>query len=273
MGATAPVRELEPGLWVKDDAPLGGNKARKLAHTIPAARRTVLTFGGIGSHHCVATARACADTGRRCVLALVDQPEDDHVREQLAAMEEAGAVIHRTRTTLRTYAAVPWLLARYRPTVLPVGGSSELGVRGWVAAARELAGDVAAGRLPAPERIVVPVGSGGTAAGLIAGLAPAGLRRTRVVGILVNDRTRVRVERMARRHAADLAPYEEHAAWIGPGYGHPTPEGEAAIEEAGALGLSLEPVYTAKAWAAMRALPSDGPTLFWQTWAGPPGTA
>lgn len=269
----APVREVEPGLWVKDDAPLGGNKARKLAHTIPPARRTVLTFGGIGSHHAVATARACRESGRRCVLALVDQPEDDHVRAQLAAMREAGAQVIRTRTALRTYLLAPWLLLRHRPTVLPVGGSSKLGVRGWIDAARELGEDVEAGLLPAPARIVVPVGSGGTAAGLIAGLPLAGLGDTRVLGVLVNDRTRVDVARMARRAAGGgpLASYEQTDAFLGAGYGHATAEGEEAIAQAASVGVALEPVYTAKAWAAMRALAPPGtaaPTLFWQTWAG-----
>jgi D-cysteine desulfhydrase len=266
----APVRELEPGLWLKDEAPLGGNKVRKLARTLPGARGTVLTFGGLGSHHCVATARACAESGRRCVLALVDQPEDDHVRAQLAAMEAAGAAVLRLRTRARVFAALPWLLLRHRPTVLPVGGSSALGVAGWVDAAHELALDVREGRLPAPARIVVPVGSGGTAAGLLAGLPAAGLASTRVTGVLVNDRTRIDVPRMARKQAPALAPYEETADFIGAGYGHATPAGEAAIAQAAALGVRLEPVYGAKAWAAMRALPgSDGPTLFWQTWAGP----
>jgi D-cysteine desulfhydrase len=214
------------------------------------------------------------------VLALVDQPDTEHVREQLRAMQEAGAVVHRMRSAWRVYAALPWLLVRYRfPTVLPVGGSSRLGIEGWVDAALELGEDVRAGRLPEPATIVVPVGSGGTAAGLVAGLPQAGLSST-VVGVLVNDQTKVNVPRMARRTTVSsqthdigvtpgrFAPYEEHAGFLGDGYGHATPEGEAALEEAAAMGLTLEPVYTAKAWAAMRALELPGPVLFWQTYAG-----
>ena len=227
-----------------------------------------MTFGGLGSHHCVATAQACERTGRRCVLALVDQPEDDHVRAQLAAMHAAGAEVLRLRSQARIAVRLPWLLARHRPTVLPVGGSSKLGVRGWVEAAHELARDVGEGRLPAPATVVVPVGSGGTAAGLIAGLPAAGLRETRVLGVLVNDQTRVDVPRMARRQAGELAPYDQTRDFLGEGYGHATPEGEAAIAEARGLGLELEPVYTAKAWAAMRELAPAAPVLFWQTWAG-----
>jgi D-cysteine desulfhydrase len=266
------VRRLEGDLWVKDEAPLGGNKVRKLEYTLATARRTVLTFGGLGSHHAVATARACASTGRRCVLALVDQPMDDHVRAQLDAMREAGATIHRTRSTARTYAVLPWLVTRHRPTVLPVGGSSPLGVRGWIDAALELGDQVRAGDLPAPERVVVAVGSGGTAAGLLAGLPPAGLGQTRVLGVLVNDRTRVDPVRLAREVArGPLAPFELRREWLGGGYGHPSPEGTAAMEEARALGLRLEPVYTAKAWAAMRATEPGGRTLFLQTWRGGAG--
>jgi D-cysteine desulfhydrase len=266
------VRRLEADLWVKDEGPLGGNKVRKLEYTLATARPTVLTFGGVGSHHAVATARACASTGRRCVLALVDQPVDEHVRAQLGAMRAAGATIHLTRTAARTWALVPWLLARHRPTLLPVGGSSPLGVRGWVDAALELGDQVRAGELPAPARVVVAVGSGGTAAGLLAGLPLAGLEDTEVLGILVNDRTRVDPVRLARKLGRrPLAPFEMRREWLGAGYGHRTREGEVAMEEARALGVRLEPVYTAKAWAAMRALPPRPPTLFLQTWDGGSG--
>ena len=42
--------------------------------------------------------------------------------------------------------------------------------------------------------------------------------------------------------------------WIGAGYGHATPEGEAATVVAReGDGLVLDPVYTAKAVAALRA--------------------
>lgn len=253
------------GCWIKDDGPIGGNKVRKLEHTLADAvrrgRRTVLTFGGIGSNHAVATAEACRPLGLRCVLALVDQPVDPHVSANLARMRAAGAVVVRTRTKALTMAAAPWLLARYRPYVLPLGGSSELGVRGFVDAAAELAGQVARGELPAPSTVVVAVGSGGTAAGLARGLPAAGLR-PRVVGVLVNDRTRVDVARMAGEGAL---PVEVVRSFLGPGYGHPTPAGVAAASVARGAGVPVEPVYTAKALAAIRALDLEPPVLYWQT--------
>lgn len=262
------------GVWVKDDAPIGGNKVRKLEWTLADAlargRTTILTFGGLGSHHAAMTAECCARVGLRCVVALVDQPVDDHVRATLARTRAAGARIVRTRNTLRTAAVLPLLLLRHRrPYVLPVGGSSAVGLRGIAAAAHELAGQVAAGALPAPRTLVVAVGSGGTAAGLAAGLPEAGLR-PRVVGVLVNDRTRVDVARMARRVGDDPLPVEVRAEFLGDGYGHPTAEGRDALRAAAAAGLRLDPVYTAKAMAAVAALDLEPPVLFWNTYAGDP---
>ena len=50
----------------------------------------------------------------------------------------------------------------------------------------EIAAQVEDGSLPEPAHAVVPVGTGGTAAGLALGFQLAGLR-TRVVGVVVND--------------------------------------------------------------------------------------
>lgn len=88
-----PVRELEPGLWVKDegaygDGGWGGNKVRKLEWILPDARRrgrrTVLTFGALGTNHGLATALYAPRAGMHAAVAVVDQPLDDHVRANLA---------------------------------------------------------------------------------------------------------------------------------------------------------------------------------------------
>jgi D-cysteine desulfhydrase len=124
-------------------------------------------------------------------------------------------------------------------------------------------------------------------AGLAAGLRLAGLR-TRVVGIVVNDRTPVgapvvaklarRTVDLLRRRGASLpdatvapADLDAETAWLGEGYGHPTPEGERTLAAAATQeGLELDPVYTAKAMAGLLALREhgrfgEGPVLFWQT--------
>jgi D-cysteine desulfhydrase len=295
-----PVRELAGlGIWVKEDGAFGaggwgGNKVRKLEWLIPDAkrrgRRSILTFGGLGTNWDLATALYAREHGLETALALVDQPVDDHVRAQLARLEASGARIHRTHTKARTVAMLPWLLARNAqggrpPYLLLAGGSSAVGALGYVEAALEIVAPVEAGSLPEPAHVVVPVGTGGTAAGLALGFQLAGLR-SRVVGVVVNDQLRLDgrvIARLARRTAALL---ERRGArlgqlrlepsmldltreQIGAGYGHPTEAAGSAAARAAEDGLSLAPVYTAKAMAGLLALREEGrlggPVLFIHT--------
>jgi D-cysteine desulfhydrase len=284
-----PVRELAGlGIWVKEDGAFGsggwgGNKVHKLEWLIPDARRrgrrSILTFGGLGTNWGLATALYAREHGLATALALVDQPVDDHVRAQLTRLEASGARIHRTHTKARTVAMLPWLLARNTrggrpPYLLPAGGSSPVGALGYVEAALEIAAQVENGSLPAPAHVVVPVGTGGTAAGLALGFQLAGLP-TRVVGIVVNDQLRLDptvLTRLARRTAAllerrgaSLGPLELGSGMldltrdqIGAGYGHPTEAAARATALAAEEQLSLDPVYTAKAMAGLLALREEG---------------
>ena len=304
-----PVRRLaalssEPGceVWMKDDGAYGelygGNKVRKLEWVLPdveeLGRTTIATVGALATNHGLATALYARSRGLRCVLALVDQPVDDHVRRQLERIERSGARVYRTRGTIRTYLAAPWIMLRHSdprrlrpPYFLTVGGSSPLGCVGFVEAALELAAQVEAGTMPEPSHVVVALGSGGTAAGLAAGLRLAGMR-TRVVAIVVNDRTPVGAASVAklanrtlgllRRRGAQLPAIEltgddldAETEWLGGGYGHRTAEAEEARAAAAAReGLAVDPVYTAKALAGLLALRErgafgGGPVLYWHS--------
>lgn len=295
-----PVREL-PGLgvWVKEDGAFGaggwgGNKVRKLEWLIPDAqrrgRRSILTFGGLGTNWGLATALYAREHGLETALALVDQPLDAHVRAQLARLDASGARIYRTRTKARTVAMLPWLLARNArggrpPYLLPTGGSSPVGALGYVEAALEIAAQVEDGSLPEPARVVVPVGTGGTAAGLALGFQLVGMR-TRVVGIVVNDQLRLdapvlarlarRTARLLERRGARLGRLQLEPDildltrdQIGAGYGHPTEDAMRAAALVTKEGLTLDPVYTAKAMAGLLALRAEGslgdPVLFVHT--------
>lgn len=295
-----PVRELTGlGAWIKEDGAFGsggwgGNKVRKLEWLIPDARRrgrrSILTFGGLGTNWGLATALYAREHGLETALALVDQPVDDHVRAQLARLEASGARIHRTQTKARTVAMLPWLLARNAsggrpPYLLPAGGSSAVGALGYVEAALEIAAQVEDGSLPEPAHVVVAVGTGGTAAGLALGFQLAGLR-SRVLGVVVNDQLRLdppRLVRLARRSAKLLERRGAHLGalrlepgmldltrdQIGVGYGHRTEPATRAAALAAAEGLRLDPVYTAKAMAGLLALREQGqlaaPVLFVHT--------
>jgi D-cysteine desulfhydrase len=297
-----PVREapgLGDGVWVKDDArsaePWGGNKPRKLEWILADARarrfRTILTFGGIGTNHGLATAIYARRAGLECVLALTEQPRTDTVERQLERLRAAATRVYLTRDPRRTALAMPLIALRHGglrpPYLLPPGGSSAVGALGFVEAALELAAQVEAGELPEPRTVVVALGSGGSAAGLAAGLAIAGLR-TRVDAVLVNDQLTLteprllrlagRTLRLLRRRGADVSGVRLGAdavrvieGFMGAGYGHATDAGEEAQAIGESDGLALDPVYTGKALAAVRAgAAGERPILFWNTNNGLP---
>jgi len=290
-----PVRPLELDLgvetWLKDesvfgDGAWGGNKVRKLEWIIPEAQRrgvrTVFTVGGIGTHWGLACALYAREHGIATVLGLVDQPVDDHVREQLARLEASGARLHRYPSTRRLKLAAPYLLARYRPWYLPAGGSNAFGTLAYLDVALEIAEQAAAGDLPPPGTIVVPVGSGGTVTGITLGLRIAGLDAA-VLGVVVNDmlpldaRAMTRLARttaqLLRSRGMDDVPeigesdFDLRPDWLGATYGDPTPASVAEVARARAEGLQLEPVYTGKALAAVRELGAAlrGPVLWLNT--------
>ena len=301
-----PVRAA-PGLgddvWVKDDAlsaePWGGNKPRKLEWILADAkvrrRRTILTFGGIGTNHGLATALYARREGLDCVLALVEQPRTEEVERQLRRLREAATRVYLTRDGRRTALALPALVLRHAqlrpprlPYIVPPGGSSPVGAVGFVEAALELADQVRAGELPEPESVYIALGSGGSAAGLTAGFAIAGMR-TRVNAVLVNDQLPLghdRILRLAKRTLALLAKRGAEVGgveiapgalrivegYMGDGYGHPTAAAEEARSHALTTeNLGLEAVYTSKALAALRAeTERGGPVVFWNTHNGVP---
>jgi D-cysteine desulfhydrase len=292
-----------PPIWVKNDglygSIYGGNKGRKLEFIIADAlgrgKRTIITVGATGTNHGLATALYARQHGLRTVVLLIDQPVTEHVRTQIWRLYRSGAILHRTRTVARTMAFVPLAMLRYAdwprprlPYMLPAGGSSPLGVVGFVNAGLELADQVAAGELPEPASIFVALGSAGTAAGLLLGLRLGGLR-SQLRPVVVSDvmalkaetvtRLANRTARLLRRRGAslpegDLRPEDVTvlSEWLGDGYGHATP----AAERAEALmreteGLELEGVYTAKTVAALIDLAEagrlgEGPVLYWHTY-------
>jgi D-cysteine desulfhydrase len=305
-----PVRQLselgdEAGVapvWLKDDgaySEVGGNKARKLEWLLGDARRrrkrSVLTGGALGTNHGLATATFAARLGMRTILVLAPQPETEHVRAQLARLRASGAELHFARGFVTSYLLAGWLMAsRTRPASgtpypIPPGGSNALGAIGYVDAALELADQIGRGELPEPSHVVVALGSGGTSAGLLAGIRLAGLG-SRLVCVRVSDVAPMGARRIARLARRTLAMLRSHGAavdagapspadlnvedgWLGPGYGHETPEGDEAMRRfRERAGVELEPVYTGKAAAALlelnrRAAFGNGPVLYWHTYS------
>lgn len=254
-------------LWVKRDdrtaSRYGGNKVRKLEHLLEDARARkktrIVTIGAAGSHHVLATGVFAIDAGFGVDALLVAQPRTEHVANNLRASLRLGVRVHPV-----TPLSLPFELLRLLGRdayFVTAGGSNTVGSLGYVDAARELAEQVKSGVMPEPELIVTTLGSGGTVAGLAAGLEREGLR-TRVLGVAVADPpwlVELLARRLARGCARRIGVAGSSAAldarlvverrYLGRGYGHATPWGGWATQRAAAQGIALDATYTAKAFA------------------------
>ncbi len=304
---SSPVRPLSaleqhlgrPGLWIKNDgllgAAYGGNKVRKLEFVLADVLRrrasTVLTFGGTGSHHCLATAIYARELGVRVAAVLLEQPQTDEVRVNLRLLDSFGARTVRAGSLPSAVARAAWLALRCTefglpprlPYLLWVGASTPLGCVGFVNAALEMADQVREGLLPEPRAVLLPLGSNGTAAGLLLGLRLAGLD-TSVIAVQVSNMPTVGARGVARLANATARLLRQRGASIPPHsfrpddlavisdaeagrYGHPTRNGEEAKELLSRLeGLTLDSTYTAKTVASLIERPDlPRPLLYWHT--------
>jgi D-cysteine desulfhydrase len=275
LGATVLVKRDDVG-----GLGLGGNKVRKLEFTLAAAlaagAETIITFGGVQTNHGRLTAAACARLGLRCELVLtraVPRSGFAYDRSGNVALDELfGARLHLCDTDEEAGATAAGL-ATGASVTLPVGGSSGLGVLGYVAAARELREQLGDRRV---DRIVCAAGTGGTVAGLALGA------ETPVTAVTVSRDAaagRAEIERLAGFAAAELgadAPDLGHVTTddraLGDGYGVPTDEVWAALRLfARTEGIVLDPVYTGKAAAALVAGVRRGETVVFLHTGGTPG--
>jgi D-cysteine desulfhydrase len=242
----------------------------------------VITLGGEGSTHVLATAAFARRLGAR-VTAVRWRHDMNPAARAVAA--RAQALCTRVRTTSGSSTAfLAALFARRRGTRwVPPGGTSPLGMLGHVNAALELAEQVEAGELPVPAHVVVPLGSGGTAAGLALGFTLAGLDTVVVAArvapwIVAHHRRVIALARtcaafIERRIGAPLPRPDGRQVRVvhdvyGGAYGRVLASARASaalLEQASSI--RLDDTYSAKAFAAALALAraSDGVTLFWLT--------
>jgi len=268
----------------------GGNKARALELLLAgvAPGDLLVTVGSSGSTHALAVALFGERLGARTRVFTWPQEEHDVSHATSTRLRMAAQVTaSRTPVTAMLRASVLRLTGGRRVRWIPAGGSSALGALGHANAAVELADQLARTSARAPDTLVVPLGSGGTAAGLMLGLALAGLP-TRVVGVRVVPRVvanRRRVMRLARAAAARFSELAGVAApeidderlvveqaQYGGAYARETDASRAALALVRAAGgPSLEGTYSAKALAAALARARTTPDeriLFWLTFDG-----
>ncbi|MFF7414537.1 1-aminocyclopropane-1-carboxylate deaminase/D-cysteine desulfhydrase [Streptomyces lydicus] len=248
---------------------LPGNKWRKLEPNLRAAaaagERTLLTFGGAWSNHLRATAAA----GRLLGFATIGVVRGDELagaplNDSLARCAADGMRLHfldraryRRKTDPDVLAALHDRFGAFR--LIPEGGSNSLAAQGCAELGRELRG--------VADTAAVACGTGGTLAGLAAGLGPDG----QALGIPVL--------KGGRPHFLQGTVEElQRAAFGGPrgtwrlddrfhcgGYARRTPELDAfadAFEQR--HGLALERIYVAKLLYGLTTLAGEG--------AFPPGS-
>ncbi len=276
-------------LWLKREdrsSPrCGGNKVRGLEFLLGglAAGTVCVTVGGLGSTHCLATATHARDLGLRTVLAQFPQPDSATTRALAAASVARADVVVRSRSRAGFPAALwtAWRAAGRlgRRRWIPGGGAAPAAVVGHLLAGLELAD-----QLPAPpDAIVLPLGTGGTAAGLALAVSvlewPTAVVAVRVAPAPVANAWRVRhlargATRLLARHGILISHLSSRIPVVldglGPGYGHPTSAGDVARELAARHGVILDATYGAKAFAALGALPAAfRRVVFWHTFAAP----
>jgi D-cysteine desulfhydrase family pyridoxal phosphate-dependent enzyme len=280
-----------PSLYIKRDdytgPGFGGNKVRKLeyvlADALAAGADCLITCGGEKSNHCRATAMLAAKLGLECHLVLNPAAVVTGKPASLAIDEWVGARIVRVASGAERAPRMEQVAERLRsegrqPYGIPLGASSPLGAMGFVAAASELAAQMAARELTF-DAIFVSSSSGGTQSGLSAGVQLF-LPGTRVIGISPDDPTasiqttvggilsgvgaRLGIEFQTECEILDQ--------YIGPGYGVESDAGREAFQLlARTEGILLDPVYTAKAMAGMLDWIRSGRSadarrvLFWHT--------
>jgi D-cysteine desulfhydrase len=264
-----------------------------LAEALAQHKKKVVTMGGIGTNHGLATAIFCRHLGLACRLLLFNQPVTKYVKQNLLLFQKYGAEMAYYRTMLGTGAMFYTLEKIMNPGAyfLYAGGSSPLGTIGVINGVYELKKQIEEGAMPVPRYIICPLGSNGTMAGLMLGVLLAGLE-TQVVGVRVSvdsigplaiaNEASVRAlmkqtYRLLRRYSSDVpglnlpSPLVLHR-YFGTGYGCPTEECREALEILrDKENIKLDPTYTAKTFAAVQDFARDPAhrdeaVLYWHTY-------
>ena len=283
-----------PRVFIKRDdytgPGFGGNKVRKLEYVLAKAVadgvEVAVTSGGLKSNHARVTAAMCARIGLRCVLVLNStavtyeglKPASLAVDELLGA--EVVRVASREERAMTVESVAESLRGEGKKVaVIPIGASIPLGALGFVRAVEETKS-----RLEAIDTRIDYVfhssSSGGTQAGIVAGCQLFDWRGVKVVGVSPDDPSasisaevgkiiRGVGEALGAQLSEDVTVLDDY---VGAGYGVPSAQGDEAIELlARTEGVILDPVYTAKAMAALidwvrkGKLTENDNVMFWHT--------
>jgi 1-aminocyclopropane-1-carboxylate deaminase len=182
MPMEAPLQQLHSkvweaqgiALWVKREdllhPTISGNKWRKLKYNLQEAKRlqhdTLLTFGGAYSNHIAAVAAAGQEFGFK-TIGIVRGEEHLPLNPTLTFATAAGMELHYISREAYRQKTDPVYLAQLaqkfgQPYLIPEGGTNALAVKGCTEIVTDIPIDY--------DYICCASGTGGTLAGIIAGL-------------------------------------------------------------------------------------------------------
>nr|WP_307775443.1 D-cysteine desulfhydrase [uncultured Cetobacterium sp.] len=274
-----------PTIYIKRDDLLGltsgGNKTRKLeflmADAIAQGADTILTCGAVQSNHCRLTLAAAVKEGLKCQLILEERVPGSYKPEgsgnnflfNLLGVEETYVVPGGTDMLGELEKLAEKLRAEGRkPYVVPGGGSNPVGSTGYVACAQEIMDQLFDKGIKI-DHMVVPSGSAGTHAGIVAGMTGINANMP-ITGVSVNRNKEAQTEavwKLAKETAERVGVSQEITedlvqvtdAYVGPGYSLPTDGMVEAVQMlARTEGILLDPVYTGKVMAGLIGMIREG---------------
>ncbi len=241
---------------------VSGNKIRKLEYALADALDkgcdTIITIGAIQSNHCRATAAACAKLGLECHLLLRGNIKD--VEGNVFLDYILGANIHYVeRDLIDMELEKPINSLRNvgkNPYIIPIGASNSVGSYGYINAYEEILTQEEQLGLEF-DLVSVPVGSGGTYAGLWYGNY-INNENKRILGFSVSDPKEYFKEAVIEilngldQEIKSFDSIEINDSYIGEGYSIATKEELEFYYHIGKMeGVVFDPAYTGKAFRGL----------------------
>jgi 1-aminocyclopropane-1-carboxylate deaminase/D-cysteine desulfhydrase-like pyridoxal-dependent ACC family enzyme len=285
-------RQLGTEIWIKRDDLTGfaggGNKGRKLefllAEAVNKKATAIVSCGATQSNFIRQLGAAAITQGIKTHVASMDAPYETPDRKPTGTLSQGGNPqldslfqIHRHHFADGTWDELESCadqiqrdLEAQGETVfrIPIGGSSATSVHAFVLAAQELSHPF--------DLIITASSSGSTHMGLAHAFAGT---KTKIFGISADPDPELLDDlvSLSESYAQEFGstPIQNSAInfaldFVGPGYGVPSPSGvQAQLTLAQTEGILLDPIYSAKAFAALLDLAQRNQlppkTLFWHT--------
>ena len=225
---------------------ISGNKWRKLNYNLKMAQQTghdcLLTFGGAYSNHVYAVAAAAQETGFKSI-GVIRGEEHLPLNSTLRFAEEQRMLLKYVDRQQYKNQAQPEFINQLKDEfgkfyLLPEGGTNGLALIG----AAEIVGGIAKDY----DIVVLAAGTGGTAAGIIAGMN--GLGKVMAISVLKVDFMNNEISKLLNQNGlGNLNNWQVNNDYHFGGYAKFTPELIAFINNfSSTYGIQLDPIYTGK---------------------------